>query len=54
MSQNDSTLRGFPLIRLRRLRRNKAIRDFLQEIRLSVKDFVYPIALDIQRIAGYN
>lgn len=43
MSQNDSNLRGFPLVRLRRLRRNKVIRDLLQEVRLSVKDFVYPI-----------
>jgi porphobilinogen synthase len=61
MSQNDSTLRGFPLIRLRRLRRNKAIRDLLQEIRLSVKDFVYPIiiqqndtSLEIPSMPGFR
>ena len=34
---------GFPVVRLRRLRRTPAIRDLLQETHLSVKDLVYPI-----------
>jgi porphobilinogen synthase len=34
---------GFPSVRLRRLRRSPAIRDILQETRLSVKDLVCPI-----------
>ena len=34
---------GFPTIRLRRLRRSPAIRDVLQETRLSVKDLICPI-----------
>jgi porphobilinogen synthase len=44
MNQNeDFEFNGFPKVRLRRLRRTPAIRDLLQEIRLSVKDFVYPV-----------
>lgn len=34
---------GFPKVRLRRLRRTPAIRDLLQETRLSVKDLVSPV-----------
>lgn len=34
---------GFPNIRLRRLRNNHNIREMLQETRLSVSDFIYPI-----------
>lgn len=33
----------FPTVRLRRLRRNNAIRDLLQEIHLSVKDLIFPL-----------
>ncbi len=44
MNQNDDfELNGFPRVRLRRLRRTPAIRDLLQETRLSVKDLVCPI-----------
>jgi porphobilinogen synthase len=34
---------AFPTVRLRRLRRNNAIRDLLQEIHLSVKDLICPL-----------
>ena len=34
---------GFPTIRLRRLRKKVAIRDLVQEVRLSVKDLICPI-----------
>jgi len=34
---------GFPKVRLRRLRRTTAIRDLLQETRLSVRDLVCPV-----------
>lgn len=44
MSQNeDNEFNGFPQVRLRRLRRTPAIRDLLQETRLSVKDLVCPV-----------
>jgi porphobilinogen synthase len=44
MNQNeDFEFEGFPKVRLRRLRRTPAIRDLLQETRLSVKDLVYPV-----------
>ena len=44
MNQNDEfEFSGFPQVRLRRLRRTPAIRDLLQETRLSVKDLVYPV-----------
>ncbi len=44
MNQNeDNEFNGFPQVRLRRLRRTPAIRDLLQETRLSVKDLVSPI-----------
>lgn len=44
MNQNDDfEFNGFPNVRLRRLRRTPAIRDLLQETRLSVKDLVCPI-----------
>ena len=33
----------FPLVRLRRLRKSPAIRDILQETRLSVKDLICPL-----------
>jgi porphobilinogen synthase len=34
---------AFPIVRLRRLRKNAAMRDLLQETRLSVKDLIFPI-----------
>ncbi len=37
------SLRGFPAVRLRRLRRTPALRELVQETRLSVKDFIYPL-----------
>ncbi len=44
MNQNEaSESDGFPKVRLRRLRRTPAIRDLLQETRLSVKDLVCPV-----------
>jgi porphobilinogen synthase len=43
MNQNEVEFNGFPRVRLRRLRRTTAIRDLLQETRLSVKDLVCPI-----------
>ena len=33
----------FPKMRLRRLRKNEAIRDLLQETHLSIKDLVVPL-----------
>ncbi|MGI8719066.1 MAG: porphobilinogen synthase [Nitrososphaeraceae archaeon] len=44
MNQNEAPESdGFPKVRLRRLRRTPAIRDMLQETRLSVKDLVCPV-----------
>lgn len=37
---------NFPITRLRRLRKNKVIRDLFQETRLSLKDIVCPIFVD--------
>ncbi len=34
---------GFPTVRLRRLRRTPALRELVQETRLSVNDFIYPL-----------
>lgn len=34
---------GFPVIRLRRLRQNEAIRNLISETSLSVNDFIYPL-----------
>ena len=42
-TNNNSGNIGFPTVRLRRLRRSPAIRDILQETRLSVKDLICPI-----------
>lgn len=39
----DKSSPGYPKVRLRRLRKNPAIRQLLQETRLSPKDFVCPI-----------
>ena len=39
----DKSSPGFPKVRLRRLRRNPAIRQLLQETRISVKDFIHPV-----------
>lgn len=36
----------FPKIRLRRLRKNKAIRDILQETRISTNDLIYPLFVE--------
>ncbi|MGC2429357.1 MAG: porphobilinogen synthase [Nitrososphaeraceae archaeon] len=41
-SRRDNTS-AFPAVRLRRLRRNDAIRDLLQEVHLSVKDLICPL-----------
>ncbi|HAA89583.1 MAG: Delta-aminolevulinic acid dehydratase [Thermoanaerobacterales bacterium 50_218] len=35
--------RGFPQVRLRRLRRTPALRELVQETRLSVEDLIYPL-----------
>ncbi|MDW0169344.1 MAG: porphobilinogen synthase [Nitrososphaeraceae archaeon] len=44
MNQNEAPESdGFPKVSLRRLRRTPAIRDLLQETRLSVKDLVCPV-----------
>jgi porphobilinogen synthase len=39
----DKSSPGFPKVRLRRLRKNPAIRQLLQETRISIKDFIYPV-----------
>lgn len=36
----------FPQVRLRRLRKNKAIRDLLQETRISLNDLIYPLFVE--------
>ncbi|HEX6293936.1 MAG TPA: porphobilinogen synthase [Nitrososphaeraceae archaeon] len=36
----------FPQIRLRRLRKNKAIRDLLQETHISLNDLIYPLFVE--------
>lgn len=41
---------SFPQIRLRRLRRNDALREMLQETRLHVKDLIYPLFV----VPGHN
>ena len=42
-TNNNNGNIGFPTVRLRRLRRSPAIRDILQETRLSVKDLICPV-----------
>ena len=42
-TNNNSGNIGFPTVRLRRLRQSPAIRDILQETRLSVKDLICPV-----------
>lgn len=42
-TNNNSNYSIFPKTRLRRLRKNEAIRDLLQETRLSTKDLVVPL-----------
>jgi porphobilinogen synthase len=37
---------GYPYVRLRRLRKNQAIRDLLQETRLSTSDLICPIFVE--------
>ena len=39
----DKSSPGFPKVRLRRLRKNQAIRQLFQETRISVKDFICPV-----------
>ena len=39
----DKSSPGFPKVRLRRLRRNRAIRQLLQETRISVKELICPL-----------
>jgi porphobilinogen synthase len=40
---NNKSNTAFPTVRLRRLRRSAAIRDLVQEIRISVKDLICPL-----------
>jgi porphobilinogen synthase len=40
---NNNSIKSFPLVRLRRLRTTPAVRDLLQETRLSSKDLIAPI-----------
>ncbi|MDQ4050289.1 MAG: porphobilinogen synthase [Thermoproteota archaeon] len=40
---NSSNTNSFPLVRLRRLRTTPAVRDLLQETRLSTKDLIAPV-----------
>ncbi|HEX2106898.1 MAG TPA: porphobilinogen synthase [Nitrososphaera sp.] len=40
---NNSNTNSFPLVRLRRLRTTPAVRDLLQETRLSTKDLIAPV-----------
>lgn len=42
-SLHGSLTGGFPAVRLRRLRRTTALRELVQETRLSVKDLIYPL-----------
>jgi len=42
-SLRGSLTGGFPAVRLRRLRRTTALRELVQETRLSVKDLIYPL-----------
>jgi porphobilinogen synthase len=35
----------FPVTRLRRLRKNELLRSFVQETRLSPKNFIYPLCV---------
>lgn len=42
-SLSDKNYTIFPKTRLRRLRKNEAIRDLLQEVHLSVKDMIMPL-----------
>jgi len=42
-SSSSSSIHSFPLVRLRRLRTTPAIRDLLQETRLSSKDLIAPV-----------
>nr|WP_196777379.1 porphobilinogen synthase [Candidatus Nitrosocosmicus hydrocola] len=41
--EHEQSYNSFPKMRLRRLRKNSAIRDLFQEIRLSPKDLVLPL-----------
>ena len=45
---NNSFANGtyFPNMRLRRLRKSKALRDLLQETRISTDDLVYPLFVE--------
>jgi len=43
INTNNSNINSFPLVRLRRLRTTPAIRNLLQETRLSSKDLIAPI-----------
>ena len=45
---NNSLANGsyFPNMRLRRLRKSKALRDLLQETRISTDDLVYPLFVE--------
>jgi porphobilinogen synthase len=43
INTNNSNTNSFPLVRLRRLRTTPAVRDLLQETRLSTKDLIAPV-----------
>ncbi len=43
---NKNTNASFPTVRLRRLRKNTAIRELLQELRLSARDLICPLFIE--------
>jgi porphobilinogen synthase len=44
--RNKDTNASFPTVRLRRLRKNSAIRELLQELHLSAKDLICPLFIE--------
>jgi porphobilinogen synthase len=45
-TNNNYNNPAFPLVRLRRLRKNTAVRELLQEVRLSAKDLICPLFIE--------
>src|SRR5918911_1809423 len=43
---NKNTNAAFPRVRLRRLRKNTAIRELLQELHLSARDLICPLFIE--------
>jgi porphobilinogen synthase len=43
---NKNTNASFPTVRLRRLRKNSAIRELLQELHLSARDLICPLFIE--------